>query len=496
MPDEEAVTRSPNVASRIRRRARDLLAFFVGERWLLGLVLFGLIAALYHFDHPPDTFHEWRYTLTLMNAASYGQGAGWLTPEVSWYGAIPQPAVEEFPLYQIIAYLLSQVLSDLLLSARITSWICMAASIFVFDRICALRGHPRRRTATALFALSPLVIFQGNVPQPESLMLLATLGATYCALRALSGGWRWVAGASLLLAVAATIKPTALVILFFPLAYMAWTSRKRLPVAAILAVGGIAVVTWSTFAQAVDTVSVPDYYATITAPSWLFGPLADRLDPMLYRTIAERLALVLLPPLLVGLILSRSSIKTGDRFWWFWLLGSLVAVEVFTDLNLYHFYYQLPFIPALAALAAYGAPAWPRRAVWRFGAAGLVIVATVISLADLYTEYPINVDAGQALANAIGPADRPVVVLSASKPYYWPAVLYYSGHGGWVLPPTVSSQTIDQLLGPAPCEIVMLFDGQTPNVLPAGWQEVSRTNEYVLGFRQLHLVNGQDVHGC
>lgn len=309
MGDAAPDTTRQDLTTRLRTRVRGSLAFLIHERWFIALVLVGLGAALYHFDHPPDEFHEWRYTLTLMTAASYGHGAGWLTPEVTWYGAIPHIAVEEFPLYQIISYLLSQVLSDLLLSARITSWLFMAGSIFVFDRICALRGHPRRRTATVLFALSPLVIFQGHVPQPESLMLFAALAAAYCALRSLTGHWLWAASATVLLAVGATIKPTVLVILFLPLVYVAWSSRHRLRIAAIVAGGGIAVVAWAAFARAVDTPSIADYYQKLTDPIWVFGPLAHRYDPMLYRSIAERAALVLFaaPAGRVGAVAIRTS---------------------------------------------------------------------------------------------------------------------------------------------------------------------------------------------
>jgi len=459
---------------------------------MIGLLIVALAAALYHFNHPPDEYHEWRYTLTLMNAASYGQGANWLTPWVNWYGAVPRPAVEEFPLYQILAYLLSHVTSDLLVAARLVSLACIGASVFVFDRICALRGHPRRRVATVLFALSPLVIFQAHVPQPEALMLLTTLLAAYCALRAVAGGLEWAFGATLLLSVAATIKPTALVVVLPSLVYLALTRGFRARIAAMVAVAGIAVVLWGLFARLVDLASSPDYYQ-VNASKFTLFPLW-RFDPNFYQTLGGRAALLLLPPLVVGLVLSRAALR-GDRWWWWWVAGSVLALETLPALMDTHFYYQLPFIPALAALAAYGAPVWPRRIALRFGAAAVLVTATLTSLAGLFAENPTQVHAGRALADVATPG-RPVLVLDAIEPYYFPPALYYSGHPGWVMSAFTPAEVINQLAQPAPCEMVMVLDGPAPPTLPTGWREVTRTPEYVLGVRSAQSASGPNPSGC
>lgn len=462
------------------------------EAWLIGLLMAALAAALYHFNHPPDEFHEWRYTETLMNAASYGQGADWLAPWVNWYGAVPRVAIVEFPLYQILAYLLSHLTSDLLVAARLVSLASIGASVFVFDRICALRGHPRRRVATVLFALTPLVIFQAHDPQPEALMLLTTLLAVYCALRAVAGGLEWAFGAILFLSVAATIKPTALVVVFPPLVYLALTRGFRARMASIVAVAGIAVVLWALYARSVDLAWSADYFR-VNASQLTLTPLL-RFDPYFYQTLGQRAALLLLPPLFVGLVLSRAALR-GDRLWWCWVAGSVIAIETFPALMQGHFYYQVPFIPALAALAAYGAPAWPRRSVLRFGAAAAVVAATVTSLAGLFVENPIRVHAGRALA-AVATPGRPVLVLSSLEPYYFPAVLYYSGHPGWVMSAFTSEEAINQLERPVPCEMVMVFDGPAPPTLPTGWREVTRTAEYVLGVRSAQSASGPNTSGC
>lgn len=483
----------------LRDRAKRLGRLLLAERWLVALLLVAAVARLYHFDHPPDEFHEWRYTQTLMEAASYGNGAGWFTPEISWYGAVPRVGVLEFPLYQILTYLVGQLVSDLLIGARVVSWVSSVAAIFVFDRICALRDHPRRRTATVLFALSPLAIFQGHAVQPESLLLLCMLAAAYCALRAVAAGraaaagWAWALGATALLAVAATNKPTTLVVLFPVLVYLGWTAGGRLRLAAIVAGATAATLLWGLFVQSLLLPTIPDWYYFNT--DQVPGSLSYRLDIASYKVLADRAALIFLPPLLVGLVVSRSVFRRADRFWWAWVIGSLLAFESFTNLMVGHFYYEVPFIPGLAALAAYGAPAWPRRAVLRLGMAVVLVGAVCISLTDLFVENPINVNAGRALA-AIASPGKPVLVLSSVSPYYFPAQLYYSGHPGWVRSPFISAVEINQLEGVAPCEMVIVLDGPAPPQLPEGWQEVGRTSQYVLGRRLPTVINGQDQFGC
>src|SRR3982074_1820534 len=79
-----------------------------------------VVARLYHFDHLPDDAHEWRQTQTLMYAASYGDHAGWLTPEAWWSGLRPEVAVLEFPIYSIAVYVLSPLLG-LVTAARVVS---------------------------------------------------------------------------------------------------------------------------------------------------------------------------------------------------------------------------------------------------------------------------------------------------------------------------------------------------------------------------------------
>src|SRR5207247_693850 len=124
-----------------------------------------------------------------------------------------------------------------------------------------------------------------------------------------------------------------------------------------------------------------------------------------------------------------------------------------------HFYYQLPLVPALAALAAYSAPRLPGRRMMQATTTLLLLMATAIGCRDLYKEDPIFHDGGEALAKVATPG-RPVIAMSRGgvQPWY-PILLYYTGHSGWVMPLNADSNAIEALPDPAPCDLVMVFDG-------------------------------------
>jgi 4-amino-4-deoxy-L-arabinose transferase-like glycosyltransferase len=433
---------------------------------------------LYHFTRPPDDAHEWRQTQTLMYSASYSDGAGWLTPTSNWNGLSAHAAVLELPVYSLLAHWLSAVVS-LLTAARLLSFLFSVAALVVFDRLCASLGHPRRQAATLLFAFAPIVVFYGHATQPDSLLLLMVLVAAFCAVRQ-GTSWWWIAGAILSLAIAATIKPTALVVLAPPLLYLGWKRKQLTRQTIVLLAAALAVIAWAAFVRSVLLMEDPAWYRAATDPSWLWGPLAVRYSPQFYLILLSRLLLILLPPGAAVLIYVAARRNAGHPFWWWWGLGSVASVLVFAALNEWHFYYQLPVVPALAALAGYAAPRWPTRFAGRLALAVCLVLTVTVASASLYGEQPIYYDAGTALAAASNP-DEPVVVLSqfGTSPW-WPTVLYYAGRDGWNLPLNSDAARIAALPGPTPCTLVIVRDEPGPTVVPAGWQETGRSAEYVL----------------
>jgi hypothetical protein len=455
------------------------------QTWFVLLLVAATGARLFNLWTPIDDAHEWRQAQTLMYAASYGHGASWLAPTGNWFGASPKVAVLEFPLYSILAYLAGKFVG-LVTGARLVSLVCSLGAIAVFDRLCAALGHPRRRTATIVFALTPVVVFYGHSTQPEALLILVTLAAAYCAVKAWTGGWRWVAAAALLLALAGALKPTALFVLAPPLVYEAWRSRTLSHWVKSGAIGAIAVIlvgAWAVYDRAILTEQAPAWYLANTAPAWLFGPLNIRYHIFFYETLVQRLALILAPPLTAGLLIRAAASRSGKAFWWLWLAGAIGGALVFAELSEVHFYYELLWTPALAALIAHALPRWPGSTWARLTAVGLALAALVVGARDLYQENPIYYHAGLALASA-SPANRPVLVLTSGGQIWFPVVLFYADRNGWNLPLQAQPDQINGLSDTPPCRLVAVLDAPGATwTAPAGWTEEARTAEYVIAHR-------------
>jgi 4-amino-4-deoxy-L-arabinose transferase-like glycosyltransferase len=455
------------------------------QAWFVLLLAAAAVARLFNLWTPIDDAHEWRQAQTLMYAASYGSGASWLAPTGNWFGGSPRVAVLEFPIYSILAYLAGKAVG-LVTGARLVSLACSLGAIAVFDRLCALLGHPRRRTATIVFALTPVVVFYAHATQPEALLLLATLAAAYCAVRAWTGGWGWAVAAGLLLGLAGALKPTAALVVAPPLVYAAlsrrnlslWLKTGLVGAIALVLVGG-----WAIYEQAIVAQQAPEWYAANTAPGWLFGSIGVRLHMLFYLTLVERAGLILAPPLTAGLILLTAASRSGAAFWWLWLAGAISGALLFAMLSEVHFYYELLWSPALAALIAHALPPWPASTWARAGFAAAAVAALAVGSRDLYEQNPIYYDAGRALA-AASPAGRPVLVLTNGGVAYFPVVFFYADRNGWNLPLSAQADEINGFGGGSACRLIAVLDAPGATwTAPAGWAETARTAEYVIADR-------------
>ena len=326
--------------------------------WFWGLLTLSLFLRLYHFFDYPDDAHEFRQVQTLIYAASYGKGAGWLTPYENWFGATPKIAVLEFPIQEILVYLLSKLTNNLLIAARIISFLSGIGAIYFFYKICRYRNHPHAFFAVLLFAFTPVVLFYSHSVQLEGLLLLFVLIAAFCALKAIEGSRFYFCLTVLLFVIFSTQKPSALVILALPIIYLGFKNHKLLIMGCIVASGGIADFVWGLFVKQTLLTTTPDWYYTASNFKWVFGPLALRWSSGFYLSILGNLFFLLLPPLTFILVIIAIRKRVADPFWLWWFVGGVASILIFANLNAIHFYYQLPMTPALAALAAFIIPDW------------------------------------------------------------------------------------------------------------------------------------------
>jgi hypothetical protein len=464
---------------------RARLADLAGEPWWAGLLLLAGLLRLVNFAHPPDDLHEFRQTQTLAMIRSYSRGAALWAPQGTWFGPVPKPAVLELPLFNVIAYVLSP-LGGVLSGGRLAALACSLLAVLIFDRVCALRGHPRRRTATVMAALCPAAVFYGHAVQPEALLLALTLAAAWCALRAAAGSRAWVAAAGVCLSAAGSIKPTALLVLAPPVLYLAWKPGIRVRMVLILVMSAVGTGAWALFVRQLELQQNPDWYYANAGLEHLFGTVQMRLSPAFYEAVVLKNLYLLVGPLIALMVLVTAVARRGDAWWWWWLVGGAAAAFVFADLSQAHFYYLMLLIPAFAALASAYSPPWPASSVARLVLIGAFVAGGVLPLAALLHEEPIYVHAGAALAAATGPGEAVVVISREGRVQFFPSVLYYADRNGWSLPQTADDAAIEAATGSAACGMVIVFDDQHPRRTepPSGWQGIRRTAEFVVARRQ------------
>jgi hypothetical protein len=443
--------------------------------WVMGV---GVVMRAWHFTAPPDDAHAGRQTVTLVFAQSYSHGAAWFAPRGSWFGSVPKVAVLEFPIYSILTWILARVSgTGLVVGGRILSLAFGILSLAVFDRILALRGHPRRNLAVALLALSPAAVFYSHADQPDGLLLLLTLLAAFAMVRSPRSHWLWTATAALALGLASVIKPTALFYLLPVLAYLYGRQGPRQR--ALLIAGGafLATAAWAAFVASVSRDGDSTWYALNYSWAFRFGSLADRVNPMLYATIALYYIALLMVPAAIGLVVAAARNRRGDALWWCWVAGGVGAMVVFAPLYWTHFYYHLPIVPALCAIAAAASPRVPLNAGLQILVAVAGVVTSAAVVGALTIGDPLYYDAGTGAA-ALVPPGRPIALFGDGP---GDQVLFFADRTGISGGPASNAVQLDHFSPFAACDAI-LFGSASPS-LPSDWTVVLRDPRYVVAKR-------------
>jgi 4-amino-4-deoxy-L-arabinose transferase-like glycosyltransferase len=295
--------------------------------------------------------------------------------------------------------------------------------------------------AACLFAMTPLLIFYSRAVLPDPWMMACMLLCAAFYRRYLDDGepGRWLFVAAVAGSLAAIFKYYGIFIII-PLADMAyrrggwrsWISPRFLVLVAAIALP-IALWVVAVFAHVPNPTS-RNAYLFWQDPSALF-------DQRLYARLAVGLFLQDCGPVTTVLIASGALAallgRDRSRPLWAWTAMGLFFWFLFAPKLLEHDYYELLFLPVLAAWAALGWRAaerlfkpWKGSARW-IGAA-IVVLATVIH-SPLVMGGKYDLEIGHLIVaerlKQICPPSARVVVLG--QQIGWPEV-HYSRRQGWV----------------------------------------------------------------
>ena len=419
----------------------------------LAAALLLALLPLRHFGGEIDGPHAWRQMDTARTIRGFAErGVDLLRPEVSWMGTW-RVVVLECPLPQAAAALAQRALgTESLRVARAVFYasflLAAAAAHAAFRRAT---DEETARFSTLLLLASPLAQHYARALVVDLFAIGLGLAAFALAADALARGR---AGGLFLAALAATpaalVKAPVLLPLLPPLLVLAAAPRaRRLFVPGVLCalLPAAAFALWRLHAEATNGAApdwsfIPDFHRMTNMGRWYFGSLAQRLDPVAWKTLAGRAAREALGPagallLAAGAVLlpRRDDLRAVSA----WLAGAALYVLVFWNLNVVHDYYQLAVLPAAALLAAGPlrllaarlAPRGPRAAATPL--ALLVLLAGIATWwADrrLYSVPAVGRAFGEAV-RAATPEGALVVAVKDDVDARCPLLLEPSRRDGW-----------------------------------------------------------------
>lgn len=463
------------------------------DPWLI--LLLGLALRLIEVQAPLIDGQAWRQADSGAIARNfYQEGYNLFYPRVDWRGTTPGYVEMNFPLYSFLVACLYGLLGGVHeWAGRLLSALFSTAGAGLLHLLVRRLGGGlwSGRLSALFFLLFPLNIFYGRAFMPEALMLLLSIGALLAFERwSRTEGRGDFALAALAAALCFMVKIPTLY-LGLPLVALAWArwgwAFPRRPVLwayLALALAPAAAWYWHAHQLFLQTGLTFGIWGSQGYDKWAQGLLASG---DFYWELLRRFGHQVFTP--VGAILLLAGVRPcwgtrQERALYAWGGGLLLYLFLIPEGNYRLVYYQVPFVPLGAVLAARGlAPlleraAWPQswlaRPILRpllevVGGWGRPVLAggVVLLLAgysawaapglyrpanNVYNYYRACHAAGQLIDQKL-PASALLVVgeidENAGAPHraQSPTMLYYCRRKGWqITPEEFSAATLDSLV--------------------------------------------------
>jgi 4-amino-4-deoxy-L-arabinose transferase-like glycosyltransferase len=453
---------------------RAALRSWKTDPWLWAILLLGLALRLVELQAPLIDGQAWRQADSGAVARNfYQEGYDLFHPRVDWRGDTPGYVEMNFPLYSFLVACLYGLLGGAhewagrLLSALFSvagaGLLCLLVRELGGGRWCG-------RLAALFFLVFPLNVFYGRAFMPEALMLLLSIGALLAFARWTRTEARGdFALAALVGALCFMVKIPTLY-LGFPLVALAWgrwgwgfLRRPLLWAYLALVLVPPALWYWHAYQLFLQTGLTFGIWGNQGYDKWAQGLLATG---DFYLVLVRRLGHQTFTPIGVILILAGMRPRWGARReWalWAWAGGLLLYLFLIPEGNYRLVYYQVPFVPLGAALAARGlvpllGGVGHRRPVLAGGAVLLLVGYSAWVVPEMYRPgnnvyryYRACHAAGQIIDQKL-PASALLVVgdvdENAAAPHraQSPTMLYYCRRKGWqITPEEFSGTTLDSL---------------------------------------------------
>lgn len=333
--------------------------------WLPAIILVAL--RFTHFGEMIDGPHEWRQADTGQYAWSLYKGEGDIFhPQVAWMGGHKQ-TILEFPLHEAITAVLYRIFWPGHVWARlVTLLFFLGSAVYLFRIIRLVSSTDHARMACLIYLAMPLGLFYSRALHVDFTAVCLAHGMLYHWMMAVrtQKQLHWLLG-FLFATLAFPVKAPYAFYLALPL--LAWILHEKKFMYTLrnlhwtltpLLLFGL----WQWHVERTNA-AVPDWNPVLPdfhpfsgkfTKGWYFGTLQQRLAEPNWFKIWIRLREEVTGGRVLFFIVSAAALlrpgRFANNFFRLWLLGTLVYLLIFFNLNMVHNYYQIPFLSITAIL--------------------------------------------------------------------------------------------------------------------------------------------------
>ncbi len=453
--------------------------------WFVVVFTLMICSRFFHFGDEIDSPHAWRQSDTAQYIDSFAKERISLSkPSVAWMGS-HKTLILEFPLPEAMVAVLYKVFGEHLFIARLFFLFFFTISAIFFYKILKLFFQDKiPEIATIIFTSVPLALFYSRAIHIDFFALAFAHGMLYYFLKGtINQHYPSLIIGTCLGTIAFLVKVPYAFFLFLPLLVVAFQENKLVWLVKhfyIAIVPASAFLIWNSYknkinAETPEYTFIPNYNRFTDMWYWYFGPWAQRSVPELWSKIYNRITLEVAG--VTGYLVAAAGLVLYPKnksyvFGITWLIGSLIYLVVFFNLNQVHNYYQIPFIAPLSLLMAIGIVKiqhWldnpSKKITWMMGSIGMILLLNYHYAEKNY--YIVNEDQiaiGNLIKEHSSQEDIIIITYGGLSPQC-PNILYQAERYGWSIP----------------------YRDLTPSLVYQLWQE-----EHV---DQLYIVNDEKPGG-